>query len=69
METAGTIQRRIQEGGVIACKICGTPTRMLATKLCKNCWEVKRRLRSFISTPEGLKFIKSMIEREERRKA
>lgn len=29
----------------VACKYCGQPSKMLATKQCNNCWEVASRLR------------------------
>ena len=27
----------------VPCKYCGEPTLMLGTKLCDNCWEIKKR--------------------------
>lgn len=30
---------------VVACGVCGTPTRMLGTKRCDRCWELERRIR------------------------
>lgn len=33
----------------VDCRLCGTPTPMLGTKLCDGCWELERRV---LSDPE-----------------
>lgn len=41
------------EKETIPCTTCGTPTTMLGTKLCNNCWEVQRRLWIYVRTLRG----------------
>lgn len=48
----------------IPCRFCGEPTRMLGTKLCDPCWEIKRLIDA---RPAVVKTILS--QREELREA
>jgi len=38
---------------MIPCKVCGTPTNMLGTKLCTPCWEITHRLDDFARSERG----------------
>lgn len=42
----------------VPCRFCGTPTSMLATRLCNNCWEVEHRLDQFLESEKAREFIK-----------
>ena len=35
---------RPNESQTVPCKWCGTPTPMLATKMCNGCWELESRI-------------------------
>ena len=37
------------EEKTIPCQTCGTPTTMLGTKRCHNCWEVESRLATYLA--------------------
>lgn len=37
------------EEKTIPCQTCGTPTTMLGTKRCHNCWEVESRLDKYLA--------------------
>ena len=47
----------------IPCSVCGEPTNFDGTKLCNNCWEVKRRLRDFISCKNGFSYVLEEVKK------
>lgn len=38
----------------IPCKWCGTPTRMLGTRMCDGCWELDHRIRQNTALAERI---------------
>ncbi len=52
-----------EPGGEIqtTCVICGKPTTMLGTRRCDNCWEVERRLASYIESPAGKANVEKLL--------
>lgn len=49
------------ERPTIPCKICGTPTPMLGTKLCDRCWEVEHRLADFLKHPNARALVRELM--------
>jgi hypothetical protein len=49
------------ERDTISCETCGQPTPMLGTKRCNNCWEVERRLGTYMRSPKALDFIRKHL--------
>lgn len=45
----------------IPCKICATLTHNTGTVLCDNCWEVTRRLDTFLQTRNGRRWVRERI--------
>lgn len=45
----------------VACETCGETTHYEGTKRCNNCWEVERRIESYLDTKGGLLFIKDLL--------
>jgi len=47
----------------VPCKYCGTPTGMIRTELCDNCWEIQNRLEGFISHEKARDYIVKQMEK------
>jgi hypothetical protein len=47
------------------CKICGTPTVMIGTRLCDNCWELEKSMSNLIKTDKtkAEKWIKKQLKK------
>ena len=41
----------------VPCEVCGKPTPYLGTKRCNNCWEVEKRLETFLESQRGREFV------------
>ena len=44
----------------VPCEICGRPSSPIDRR-CENCWEVERRLASYIETPAGRAWVDMML--------
>lgn len=44
-----------------SCSICGKPKPFKHSPYCTNCWEVTSRLEEFVSSPNGVKYIRQTI--------
>lgn len=51
------------ETATVPCETCGTPTPMLGTKRCTNCWEVEKRLLEYLRSINGRKFVRKCYAR------
>lgn len=49
----------------VPCKTCGTPTPMLGTKLCDNCFEVEGRLKRYLESARGREIVRQQVARLE----
>ena len=45
----------------VPCETCGTPTPFTGTRRCNNCWEVERRLPSYMKSPKAWDFMRQYI--------
>jgi hypothetical protein len=45
----------------VPCETCGTPTLLTGTRRCNNCWEVERRLPSYMKSPKAWDFMRQYI--------
>jgi hypothetical protein len=43
------------------CEVCGKPTQYEGTKRCDNCWEVERRLKTYLKSPKGQAFARKAM--------
>jgi len=57
----GTFVTEGSDEALTTCVVCGKPTPMLGTRRCNNCWEVERRLGSYIESPAGRAYVESLL--------